>query len=74
MEKLEIKLSSVLELLASNATEQIRYLEQIGGKGCVDELGLEFDDIFFVADEMFKQNKISKEYYDILCRLDSKLD
>ena len=62
------ELKRVIELLASDPEHQIKYLEQLGVAPVADELGLEFDDVKNLKQEL------PSEIKNILSILDKKLD
>jgi len=67
-----LELSKVLSILAQPWQEQVRYLEC--HRVDADELALEFDDLFCVADAKREAGELSEKEHKALHRLDHMLD
>jgi hypothetical protein len=68
------QLKEVLHLLAAEGQEQLRYLDEIGVEGNVDELALEFDDIVRLAKSRFEIGEITAQQLDRINEINSMLD
>ena len=62
-------LKESLTILAADAQTQMRYLENLGTPGCVDELALEYEDTAAAADMMFDRGEINREQLDSIVQL-----
>ncbi|MFL0803130.1 MAG: hypothetical protein K6L81_05400 [Agarilytica sp.] len=67
------ELLELLKILASSAQVQLTYLEGLGNPS-VDELALEFDDLFLLASSKVETGVLTSPQFDLLERLNSKLD
>lgn len=66
-------LIEVLKILASSASEQLSYLRKLGSPS-VDELALEFNDLFLLASAKVESGELSQEQFEFLKALDLQLD
>lgn len=66
-------LNSAVARLALPAREQIGYLEQLGTAPLVDELALEFDDIYLAAAAQWGASSIRSELLGLLAQIDAAL-
>lgn len=67
------QLRAVLTRLAADSTEQKAYLRKLGVKARLDELALEFDDIFPVVDQVHENAFISPDQLEALRLVDESL-
>ncbi|MCG8351118.1 MAG: hypothetical protein MI924_25390 [Chloroflexales bacterium] len=67
-------LIKTLRLLTRSADEQVCYLVNLGIKGNVDELALEYDDVMRLAQDQLDLGQITRFQYDSMQRLDQQLD
>ena len=67
-------LIKTLRLLTRSADKQVRYLVNLGIKGNVDELALEYDDVMRLAQDQLDLGQITRFQYDSMQRSDQKLD
>lgn len=63
-----------IERLAKPAKEQIAWLQEIDTYPSADELALEFDDWFRLADQLVGARIISQEAFDAMKPIDALLD
>ncbi len=63
-------LIDAVSLLASDASEQLHYLERLGVLPGVDELVLEFDDIACARDDMLRTGELNADEHRMLAMLD----
>ena len=73
MSELINKIISVIKLLAQSASQQLNYLNSIGAIDNVDELALEFDDVFIVMTSQ-SNTFLSEEQKKLICDLNLYLD
>ena len=66
-------LMELLQILSGTADEQVNYLRGLGGVS-VDELGLEFEEIWLQADIIFRSKGITQHQYDAIKKLNVTLD
>jgi hypothetical protein len=64
----------MLQLLSSDAAEQLSYLENIGDRVCVDELALDFDHVFGMLPMLQEAGDLAPALLDLIERLNSQLD
>jgi len=55
------RLRGQLTVLASSATEQLRYLEEQNLPECIDELALDYDAIAATANDMLSRGEVSQQ-------------
>jgi hypothetical protein len=72
MDNYKSELSDVLRRLAAPAPEQQAYLQKLGVDA--DELALEYDDLFRLADERWRNGELTQNEYDVLKTLNTLLD
>ena len=73
LETFNSSLMQILKVLAGSADTQIECLRNIGGAS-VDELGLEFEEVWLLADSILEANEISDYQYDAIKKLNDKLE
>ena len=56
---MKARLAETLARLAAPAAQQRAYIEQLGSAPCVDELALEFDDMYIVKPLMLSRGALS---------------
>lgn len=66
-------LMQILKVLSAPAEDQVKYLQLIGGAS-VDELALEFEEVWLLASSALESNEIREYQYDALKNLNEKLD
>lgn len=66
-------LMQILNILAASPDDQLEYLRSIGGAS-VDELGLEFEEVWLMADSILESNGINGCQYDRIKKLNETLD
>ncbi len=66
-------LMQILKVLSAPAKEQVKYLQLIGGAS-VDELALEFEEVWLLAPSILESKEITECQYDALKKLNGKLD
>jgi hypothetical protein len=71
---LSAKLKGAVSRLAAPATDQVRYLREIGTFPSADELALEFDDLIFSRWRLRTECMISDEAASLVEILNTKLD
>ncbi|MEX0937125.1 MAG: hypothetical protein WDZ59_04635 [Pirellulales bacterium] len=60
--------------LSLPADDQLLILEASGDRRAIDELALSLEDVFWVAQEAFSQNRLSRQELDALGELNASLD
>jgi hypothetical protein len=66
-------LMQILRVLAGTADKQVEYLKGLGGAS-VDELGLEFEEVWLLAETILESRGITQYQYDAIKKLNDKLD
>lgn len=66
-------LLKAVQHLSMPADEQIAYLESLGMQGCVDELGLEFDDVMLFVQTLKTTSYLTDQQIDCLDQLNECL-
>ena len=69
------ELCRILSILSSSPDEQISYLQSIsiGESQIVDELALEFDDVYVLTPQLIEQGTITQQQHTAILSLDRKL-
>ena len=73
MSKYIVTLLELLKVLASSAQVQLSYLDSLGSPS-VDELALEFEDLFLIASSKLEAGELTSLQFENLEVLDSMFD
>jgi hypothetical protein len=65
-----VKLLQLLNILASSASDQITYLNNLGTSPLADELALELEDMIWVLDKSVQEELISLDFANTVRKID----
>lgn len=68
-----VDLTRVIQLLAASSPEQQQHLQALGSWPALDELGLEFDDIYAVVPQLLGRREVSAEAVQAIDELNAIL-
>jgi hypothetical protein len=71
--KILLDLKQVIGRLAASASEQVRYLAELGVLPSVDELALEFEDVVVLLPRLLEDGNLNREQYQSIDALRRKL-